>query len=142
MVVRLGNGVDFHVLFPDRDLSGVSDTNTASIVGKLTFGNTAFMLTGDSPESIERYLVARDSVLLASDVLKVGHHGSRTSTSDAFVEAVHPQYAVVSAGEDNSYGHPHQDVVARLQSVGARILGTYEDGSIRFVSNGVSLSVR
>lgn len=142
MAIHLGGGADFHILFPDRDMEGVSDTNTASIVGKLTFGNTAYMLTGDSPQAIEKYLVQLDASDLKSNVLKAGHHGSRTSSSEEFIEAVHPTYAVISAGKHNSYGHPHQEVIDRLIGSGATILSTYTQGAIRMVSDGALISLK
>ena len=82
------------------------------------------------------------SKLLDSDVLKVGHHGSRTSTSLAYAQAVSPEYAVVSAGQGNSYGHPHKEVLEILQKVGAKILSTIESGTIKFETNGESLELK
>src|SRR3989344_2554125 len=90
-------GVGLQILFPDRDISGLN-TNDGSIVGRLFYGNTSIMLTGDSPDNIERYLVLLDGKSLRSDVLKVGHHGSRTSTSEEFVCFISPTLAVISDG--------------------------------------------
>ena len=81
----------------------------------------------------------RDENGLQSDVLKVGHHGSHTSSSELFLTAVHPRYAVISAGKDNQYGHPHAEVLASLAQVGAEIKNTAEEGSITFTSDGSSL---
>ncbi len=141
MFVDLGGGAVFVVLFPDRDVSGLNP-NDASIVGKLFFGENSFMLTGDAPIKIEEYLVFLDGEILKSDVLKVGHHGSKTSTSDSFVKAVRPDIAVIQAGRDNKYGHPHKEVLETLQNNGVKTLGNYDLGTILFRSDGRTIKVR
>lgn len=135
-IIDLGGGVSLGILFPDRDVSGL-ETNTASIVARLVYGETSFILTGDSPESIEKYLVQLDGAALASDVLKAGHHGSRTSSSITFVGFVSPEYGIFSRGCDNSYGHPHQEVREVFARLGVTILDTCEEGTITLVSDGV-----
>jgi competence protein ComEC len=94
------------------------------------------MLTGDAPIGIEDYLVLSYQGLLASDVLKLGHHGSKTSSGELFLKAVSPNYVVVSAGADNKYGHPHPDVVSRVKAIGAKIESTAVSGTIIFKSDG------
>lgn len=141
MVIDLGGDARFEVLFPDRDPKGMK-TNDASIVGILRHGDVAFMLTGDSPSSVEKHIVSMaatgtaDLPGLKSDVLKAGHHGSKTSSSEAFVRAVDPRWAVVSAGCKNRYGHPHKDVIALFDRLGIEALGTCERGTIEFRSDG------
>ncbi len=137
MSFSLGDGIFLSVLFPDRDPEGL-ETNTSSIVMKLMYGSSEFLLTGDSPDEIEKYLVA-GAADLASDVLKLGHHGSKTSTSEEFLRHVNPVYAVVSAGKDNSYGHPHPEVTQRVAALGVELLSTAEEGSIVFLTDGVTL---
>ena len=134
MVVSMGDGSYLQILFPDRDVSGL-DTNDASIVAKYVFGDTCFLLTGDSPIKIEDYLVSLYGESLSCDVLKVGHHGSNTSTGEKFLNAVSPQMAIISAGKDNSYGHPHAEVVERLRQKDVEILNTAETGTIRIKAN-------
>lgn len=134
-VIDLGEGARLEILFPDRDVSDL-ETNTASIVARLVYGETSFVLTGDSPESIEKYLVGLDGDKLAADVLKAGHHGSRTSSSLSFVGFVGPHYGIFSRGCDNSYGHPHQEVRDVFARLGVEALDTCEEGTITFVSNG------
>ena len=151
MAVDLGEGAILEILFPVIDPEGM-ETNTASIVARLVYGENEFMLTGDSPKAIEEYLVSlpQDQIFetgaqdltLSSDVLKAGHHGSKTSTGAAFVAAVSPQYAVISAGLDNRYGHPHQEVLDILDAFGAQILRTDLSGRIIFKSDGVNLKVK
>lgn len=139
MLLNLGEGVYLDILFPDRDNEDW-ETNTASIVAKLIYGDTSFLLTGDSPIVIEKYLSMVDGRNLQSDVLKAGHHGSRTSTSELFASLVSPEYAVISAGKDNRYGHPHKEALDILEKIKATILKTYELGTISFSSDGERIS--
>ncbi|MEK7140777.1 MAG: ComEC/Rec2 family competence protein [Patescibacteria group bacterium] len=132
MRLHLGGGVVLDILFPDRDVSEWT-TNDGSVVGKLSFGDTSIMLMGDATAETEKIILAENSKeSLASEMLKVGHHGSRTSSSSAFVEVVSPEYAVISDGRDNKYGHPHQEVLDVLASIGAQILRTDLNGTIIF----------
>lgn len=186
--------IKFEVLFPDfeyhinqyndcaktkhknkRDRNNVclkyinSETNLNSIVGRLSYGSTSFMLTGDSPIEVERFLISKysDSRKLESEVLKLGHHGSKTSTSPEFLAAVSPDFAVVSSGKGNRYGHPHKkvlDTITQYKKVPSRnvesrnvhsrnselrmeirnqieILRTDVDGTISFYSDGSNVSV-
>ncbi len=137
----LGGGVFLDIIFPDIDVSDF-ESNKSSIVARLTYGETSFLLTGDSPKGIEEYLVLIEGDSLQSDVLKVGHHGSRTSTSEMFLSEVSPSHAVVSAGKDNSYGHPHLEVTDLLFNYGVEILNTSDKGKIVFWSDGQSLELR
>ena len=137
----LGSNVYVEILFPDIDASKL-ESNTSSIVARLVYGDTAFMLTGDSPKSIEEYLVLVEGENLESDVLKVGHHGSHTSTSELFLAEVDPEYAVISAGADNSYGHPHLEVTDMLFNFGVETLSTAENGNIVFWSDGESVILK
>lgn len=92
--IELGGGAYFEILFPDRDVSGL-DTNDGSIVGKLVYGHTSFLFPGDAPQEIENYLASIDKEYLDVDVLKVGHHGSKTSTSEALLGFASPAVAVI-----------------------------------------------
>lgn len=138
--IMLGGGAYADILFPDRDVSMI-ESNTASIVMRVVYGEHEFLLTGDSPRSIERYLVSLDGSNLKSDVLKVGHHGSKTSSDESFVLNVAPQYAVIQAGKDNRYGHPHKETLDTLQSFGIRTFNSGEDGTVTFRSNGKTLNI-
>src|SRR5512141_1676373 len=112
MKLDMGGGVVIDVLFPDRDVSSWA-TNDGSVVARLSYGKTSIMLTGDAPIKTEQIILKENSgAQLASTILKVGHHGSRTSTSSTFVKAVSPTYALISDGKDNKYGHPHPDTLA------------------------------
>ena len=118
----------------------IEDANQISIVSRLTYGEHSFLFTGDAEEDVEERLVASGYDLRAT-VLKVAHHGSKTSTSPAFLRAVSPQYAVISCGK-NDYGHPNLDVISRLASVDAQVYRTDVCGDIVFISNGRDLSVK
>ena len=139
MLIDLGDGAILQILFPDRNPLGM-ETNMASVVARLIYGENEFLFTGDSPVAIENYLVSLDS--LESDVLKVGHHGSKTSTSQTFVSAVSPEYAVISVGKDNRYGHPNQETLDTLTNFGAKILRTDELSRIVFKSDGINLEIK
>jgi len=140
-VIELGAGTYLEILFPDRDVPSI-ETNTGSVVARLVYGGTSLMLTGDSPQSIEKYLVKLDADALTSDVLKAGHHGSRTSSSELFVGFVSPEYAIYSRGCDNSYGHPHDKVVELFKKFEILTLDTCTDGTITFVSDGRNVERR
>ncbi|OGG45705.1 hypothetical protein A2673_00645 [Candidatus Kaiserbacteria bacterium RIFCSPHIGHO2_01_FULL_50_13] len=140
-VIDFGDGVYFEILFPDRAVPGL-ETNTASVIGRLVYGNTSFMLTGDSPQTIEEYLVRIGTERLPAQVLKVGHHGSKTSSSPLFLGYVNPNFAVYSRGCDNSYGHPHADVVALFKQFEIETFDTCTDGTITFVSDGQTVGLR
>lgn len=132
-------GVYFHILHPEPDDFAVTETNDLSIIGKLVYGDTSFMLTGDAGKAQEAMLYATDGGYLKSSVLKAGHHGSKTSSLAAFVKIVDPTYAIVSAGKDNSYGHPHKEVIDTFEKQNIEILSTAEQGTIRFLSNGIDV---
>jgi len=130
MKLDLGGGVFIDILFPDRNVLAWS-TNDGSIVARLSYGNISVILTGDATIKTEKIILAENSVTqLNSDILKVGHHGSRTSTSPEFVKAVSPTYAFISDGEDNKYGHPHQDTLDTLTQFGVKIFRTDLLGAI------------
>lgn len=144
-VFDLGMGVKgsttLSVLFPDHDPRGL-ESNTSSIVAQLQYGQIEFMLTGDSPQAIEEYLVSGLGSVLESEVLKAGHHGSRTSSSELFVSQVQPAIAVISAGKDNAYGHPHIEVTDLFSKHGVITKNTADFGSIFLESNGAQVWVK
>lgn len=136
----LEDGIFLDILFPDRDPNGW-ETNDGSIVAMLIFGNNRFLLTGDAPEGVEKYVAGVRGASLHAQVLKLGHHGSKTSSSEIFLAAVSPEYAVVSAGKDNQYGHPHKEVIDRVKNMGIPIFSTTESGTIVFTSDGETVRV-
>lgn len=129
-------GAYIDILFPDRSVPSVSH-NDGSIVAKLVYGKTSVLLTGDAPQNVEEYLVSKYGTLLKSDILKVGHHGSRTSTGELLVKTVNPTWAVISAGKGNTYGHPHKETIDTLASHNIETLVTMDEGTIVFESDGM-----
>lgn len=113
--------------------------NDNSVVLKLTYGEFSALLTGDMQETNELRLVSENATALDADVLKAGHHGSRTSSSSAFLNAVTPEVVIISLGAGNNYGHPHQEALDRLSASGTeQIFRTDVDGTITLTTNGSS----
>lgn len=133
--IQLESGVYLDVLFPDRPVPKL-ETNTGCIVMRLVYGSTSFMFPCDAPDEVEKYLVLLDGTKLESNVLKAGHHGSKTSSAALFVGMVNPEVAVYSRGCDNSYGHPSPETVATFERFNIPTLDTCEEGTITFVSDG------
>jgi competence protein ComEC len=119
--------------------SEYEDSNDYSIVLKVTFGSTSFLLTGDAEALSEKELVASGKDLSAT-VLKVGHHGSLTSTSQALLDKINPMFAVVSAGAGNKYGHPAQETMDKLKTKGVKVFRTDEQKTIVAISNGKDIN--
>ncbi len=118
------------------------DLNDMSIVARISFGDTSVMLTGDAEAASEEDIlkfVGNSSV--SSDILKLGHHGSRTSTSDEWLAAVDPEFAVISCGLDNDYGHPHKETVEKLEEYGVVYYRTDLVGSVTFESDGKQITL-
>lgn len=138
MTLDLGGGARLDILFPDVDVSYFGErTNDGSIVARLVYGDTVALLTGDATIWTEnRLLRMAGPDELASDILKVGHHGSKYSTGDAFVAAVHPSLAAISVGAKNTYGHPTEEVLNILARFNVPVLRTDQDGTLVFVSDG------
>lgn len=113
-----------------------NETNDYSAVVKISYGKNSFIFTGDAEETAEQDMMTLDYAALDCDVLKVGHHGSNSSSSMDFLDAVTPRYAVISCGEGNSYGHPHDEPLKRLAKIGAEVYRTDTEGTITIVCNG------
>lgn len=137
------NGVKFNVLGPVKvikDQKGNSDFNNNSIVGRLTYGSFSMMFTGDAEQEEEKTILGKGGTL-KSDVLKVGHHGSRTSTSPAFLKAVSPKNAFISCGQGNDYGHPHKVTIDKLEKAKVQIYRTDRNGTVTLTSDGSSYRI-
>ncbi|MBI4280892.1 MBL fold metallo-hydrolase [Candidatus Uhrbacteria bacterium] len=134
-------GARLAVLYPQKSFKDqiFQDVNASSVVLKLSQGEQDILLTGDLEAEGEQELVAAGADLEA-EVLKAGHHGSKTSTSEEFLKAVDPEYAVISVGE-NSYGHPHFSVLHRLRNFGAQIFRTDEAGDVIIWTDGERLKI-
>ncbi len=134
-LIELDPSVQLKVLNPGDTLYvGEDEINNNSVVIKLTYGNFSALFTGDMEEHNEQRITNKQ---IDVDVLKAGHHGSRFSSTDTFLQAVSPEVAVISAGENNTYGHPHQEALERIESAGAEhIFRTDLNGTITLVANG------
>jgi competence protein ComEC len=136
------DGVVLRFLAPDSTwTSTLDDANLASSVLAARFGKVSFLLTGDAEAAEEEWMLTHDSLALGATVLKVGHHGSITSTTPAFLRAVHPRLALISVGAGNSYGHPGAPVLRELAASGVQVLRTDRFGTIVVRTDGVALSV-
>jgi len=135
-------GLVMEILHPFDNLEGeeFKGSNDTSIVAKLIFGQNSFLFTGDVSKSVEKELIEKE-LDIDSDILKVGHHGSKTSSGEEFIEKVSPEIAVISAGKDNSYGHPYPEVLETLAKYGIKVLRTDENGDIKIISDGKSYGV-
>ncbi len=126
------SGVEFDILWPDQSkMETISKANNASVVGRLIYNESEILLTGDIEKKIENLLSNQD---LESDVLKIPHHGSKSSTGYSFLKAIRPKISVISVGENNRYGHPHQEVLERLNNTA--IYRTDRNGDIKIFTAG------
>lgn len=143
-VAKSGTSIDIDpsikadILAPNS--SSYDDLNNYSVVIKLAYGQTSLMLNGDAEDVSEQEMLAKRYNLKA-DVLKVGHHGSDSSTTPAFLKAVSPKYAIISVGAGNSYGHPAPETLARLASAGIQVYRTDEAGTIIVTSDGNTIKI-
>ncbi len=127
------------ILFPDRDAKDL-ESNDGSIVGKLVYGENSFLFTGDASLYTENQIEWNEKdTTLDSDVLKLGHHGAKTSSSLLWLEKVTPEVAIISAGKNNKYGHPSEEVIDRLDTLKIPYLNTANIGNIIFKSDGKKL---
>jgi competence protein ComEC len=134
----LGNGVVATILNPSPAIVHIDEPNNHSLVLHLQFGQVSFLLPGDIEAPIERRLVQANFPLNAT-VLKSPHHGSKTSSSEAFLTVIDPQVVVISVGEDNRFGHPSPEVMERYAAHGLTVLRTDERGTIQFSTDGERL---
>lgn len=138
MSFELGKDAVLEILSP-VGYSG-DNLNNYSVISKLTFGETSFLFTGDAEEEIELLLLSSGSDISCS-VLSAGHHGSSTSNSVAFLKAVSPEYAVISCGYGNDYGHPHKKVISAFKDFGIKYYRTDYNGDIVFGSDGKNIKI-
>ncbi|MEK7066325.1 MAG: MBL fold metallo-hydrolase, partial [Patescibacteria group bacterium] len=140
-VIDMGGGVYIDILIPNQDVTNAK-IHDGMMVLQLHYGKTSVLLTGDMEQPFEDYLVAFDGEKLKSDVLKVGHHGSRTSSSEEFLGYVSPQYAVISVGEKNMYGHPNKEILDRFEKFDIQVFRTDQNGTVILRSDGETLTLK
>jgi competence protein ComEC len=136
MTFKLGDA-DVSIFSPSQQ---DEDLNNMSIVLKVVYGETSFLFQGDAEKIVEEQLL-ESGFNLEADVIKLGHHGSNTSSTDKYLKAVNPQYAIISCGADNSYGHPHSQVIDRLKNNNIDFYITAQTGDITIISDGKKLSL-
>lgn len=129
--------VIFRFLSPRRQHS---DSNNNSLVVQLAYGKTRFLFMGDAEEEVEEELL-QEGIDLSCDVLKLGHHGSYTATGIDFLQKADPVYGIISCGKDNSYGHPHAEVVARLEDEDVQVYRTDTMGTVQAASDGADVKI-
>ena len=139
--IILAEDVVLDVLSPTANLK-TGDLNDSSVILLLRFKESSWLLTGDASVKVENYLARQFGESLDIDVLKIGHHGSKTSSSATFLEVTSPDWAVISAGVDNRYGHPHPDVLGRLEKMDIPYVSTVDKGNIYFESDGNKITCR
>lgn len=134
MVIDLGEGAKFEVFTPQK--SEYEELNHYSPIMKLSFGDTSYLFTGDAEKLAEEEALAKYKTSLDSDVIKFGHHGSSSSSSNAFIEAVSPKYGIISCAKDNKYGHPHRETLDIIKKYNIKTFRTDTDGEIILTSDG------
>lgn len=138
VIINIPDEIKLEIIAPNSSTYG--ELNEYSIVTKLTYKETAYLFTGDA-ESVSESEMIKSNYKLDCDLLKVGHHGGSTSTTQSFLDAVTPRYAVISVGKDNSYGHPHEETLNRLANIGCMVYRTDEQGTIIVSSNGQNITI-
>ncbi|HEX6280344.1 MAG TPA: ComEC/Rec2 family competence protein, partial [Pyrinomonadaceae bacterium] len=147
-VIRVGRGASFEiggvtieVLWPDKTASQTGSNNNSSLVIRMTFGEASFLFTGDIEREAEEAL-ASNAANLDADVIKVPHHGSRTSSTKPFIDAISAEIAIIPVGKRSLYGHPHKEVVERWKQAGVEVRSTGEKGTVTVTTNGKGLDIR
>ncbi len=149
VVLKKGDTITFgtkttntmRILHPDDTCFTIyNDENECSLVGLLTYGTQTFLFTGDAGEKVEPQIAAQIENPIT--LLKVGHHGSRESSSMEFLNKIKPQYSVIQSGQDNSYGHPHEEALDRLRLASTTVFNTKDDATIVASSDGTSLEIK
>lgn len=147
-VLDFGGGASFHVYAPTeshqqegRQKGYKHDPNNESVVGKLVFGEFAMMFTGDAEKKEEEPIVGGFGGELKAQVLKAGHHGSKTSSSKEFLRAVQPETALISCGAGNDYGHPHKETMKKYKALHLKIFETDKNGTITVSTDGKTYTV-
>ena len=136
--ISLGEDCYLKILYPLESFLNktVANLNNSSMVVKLVYKENKFLFTGDAEKEVEEELMANSFKLLPSDVLKLGHHGSDTSSSQDFLQLISPEIAIIQVGEDNDFGHPSRRIIKRLERLDVKILRTDIDGTVRLVGDG------
>ena len=138
--IDIGEGAKFIAYSPNKDT--YDNLNDYSPIMKLTYGNKSFIFTGDAEKSVESEVLKSYANELKADVIKFGHHGSSTSSTKEFIDAISPQYGIISCGVDNSYGHPHREILDIIKNMGIEAYRTDKQGQITITSDGNTIEVK
>ena len=136
-IIEFGENCGLQIIYPRESLLGkeVSNLNNSSIVAKLVYGQTKFLLAGDIESEVEQELL-NSGTDLSAQVFKANHHGSDTSNSTEFLQAVQPEIVVIQVGADNNFGHPSRRVIKRIERIGAQVFRNDLDGTVKLISDG------
>ena len=140
-IIQLDNSLNAEVIFTQNEIPDNINANNASVVLRMKFGGVSFLLTGDIEEEVEKILLAGPEKL-KTDILKVPHHGGKTSSTQEFLSAVMPKFAVVMCGRNNKHNHPHQKVLDRYKMMKIKLLRTDINGNVEFITDGNKLSLK
>lgn len=135
--IDLGKNTKVQVFSPKEDFKD-KDLNNYSPIMKITYGKNSFLFTGDAETPVEEYVLSK-GYNISSDVLKSGHHGSKTSSSEKFLQKVDPSVTIISCGTNNKYGHPNKETLEKLSKVKSKVYRTDKDGNIVLISNGTDI---
>lgn len=141
-ILELGDDLQLEFLYPFEDITNMefSELNNTSIVNKLIYKDKSFLFMGDAEKEVEQHLIDLE-IDINADVIKLGHHGSSSSSSEEFLQIVNPEYAIIQCGADNNFGHPHLSVIRRLERLGINILRNDLNGQVSIFSNGEEIEV-
>lgn len=138
--IDIGEGALLETFSPNQEV--YNNLNNYSPIMKLTFGNNSFLFTGDAEKEVEEEVLSKYKDKLDSDIIKFGHHGSSTSSTTEFIEAVSPSYGIISCGVDNSYGHPHKEILKIIQDMSIETYRTDTQGQITVISDGNNIEIK
>lgn len=138
--VDLGGEARLEILYPDKSFLNrqIENLNNSSIVVKLVYKKTGFLLTGDAETEVETELLSKN---ISANLLKIGHHGSDTASGENFLAAVMPNFAVISAGKDNDFGHPSPRTLKKLDRMSVKVFRTDQKGTVKAVSDGENVCI-
>ncbi|MCK4553457.1 MBL fold metallo-hydrolase, partial [Candidatus Parcubacteria bacterium] len=141
-IIEFGENCELQIIYPRESLLGkeVSNLNNSSIVIQLVYGQTKFLLAGDIELEAEQELLA-SGIDLSANIFKANHHGSDTSNSKEFLQAVQPEIVVIQVG-DNNFGHPSRRVIKRLERIGAQVFRNDLDGTVKLISDGKEVNIK
>lgn len=142
-ILKIDKETYLEVFFPDiNNTISANKINNNSLVFKLIYKEFSILFTGDIEEEAEKYLINTYKSKLKSTILKIGHHGSKTSSTEKFINCVNPKIALIGVGENNNFGHPSNDVLQRLADSGTKIYRTDNDGEITITIKGKDIVVK